>query len=75
MVKLQKIGAAGAALLVSGGAFAQTAPATFATPEAALTSLAGTATAFGPIMFGMAVIATGIMLGVAWIKKGRSAGR
>ncbi|TAM39762.1 MAG: hypothetical protein EPN61_12035 [Burkholderiaceae bacterium] len=42
---------------------------------AALGELSGTTTGFGPPLFGLAVVATGIMIGVAWIKKGRGAAR
>lgn len=48
---------------------------TYATPEAALSALGGTATGFGPVLFGMAVISSGIVLGIAWIKKSRSAAK
>jgi len=47
-------------------------------PADALTALqtfSGTTTAYGPVLFGLAVVSTGIMLGVAWIKKARGAGR
>lgn len=60
-----------------GSVMAQTAPAitTYATPQDALDALGGTATGFGPILFGMAVISSGIVLGIAWIKKSRSAAK
>jgi hypothetical protein len=41
----------------------------------ALSSFSGTTTAYGPVLFGLAVVSTGIMLGIAWIKKARGAGR
>jgi hypothetical protein len=47
-------------------------------PADALTALqtfSGTTTAYGPVLFGLAVVSTGIMLGIAWIKKARGAGR
>lgn len=46
-----------------------------ATAGEALSSFSGTTTAFGPVLFGLAVVSTGIMLGIAWIKKARGAGR
>lgn len=39
----------------------------------ALGSLSTNATGFGPIMFGLAVTVTGIMIGVKWIKRGKAA--
>lgn len=60
-----------AGLAASAGAMAQVA--TFATPAAAVEELADSATGMGPIMFGIAVIATGIMIGVRWIKRTKSA--
>ena len=40
---------------------------------AALTSLGTGTSAYGPIMWGIAVVAVGIMIGVKWIKRGRGA--
>ena len=40
---------------------------------AAVTSLSGSATGFGPVMFGLAVTVVGIMIGVKWIKRARGA--
>lgn len=40
---------------------------------AALTSLGTGTSAYGPIMWGVAVVAVGIMIGVKWIKRGRGA--
>jgi len=64
-------------LAASVGAMAQSAPTitTYADPQAALNALGGTATGFGPVLFGMAVISSGIVLGIAWIKKSRSAAK
>ena len=39
----------------------------------ALGSLSESANGFGPIMFGLAVTVTGIMIGVKWIKRGKGA--
>jgi len=39
----------------------------------ALGTLSTSATGFGPIMFGLAVTVTGIMIGVKWIKRGKGA--
>lgn len=75
---VKKAAAAAVAFAASAGSvMAQTAPAitTYATPQDALDALGGTATGFGPILFGMAVISSGIVLGIAWIKKSRSAAK
>jgi hypothetical protein len=42
---------------------------------AALATFTGTTTAYGPVLFGLAVASTGIMIGVAWIKKARGAAK
>lgn len=71
---VRKYGAAGAALVgLSQAAHAQVT--TYATPEAALAGLGDTASAMAPTLYGLAVVATAIMIGVAWIKKGKSAAR
>lgn len=52
------------------------APAFAVDPETALVALgtlSTSATGFGPIMFGLAVTVTGIMIGVKWIKRGKGA--
>lgn len=41
---------------------------------AAITSLTGGAAAYGPPLFGLAVAVVGIMIGIKWIKRARSAG-
>lgn len=43
--------------------------------QAALATLSGTTTAFGPVLFGLALASTVILIGVAWIKKGRGAAK
>ena len=59
--------------LGAGSAMAQaTDPAT---ALVALQSFSGTTTGYGPVLFGLAVVATGIMIGVAWIKKARGAAK
>lgn len=70
-----KVLVGGTSLALSALTFAQTTPSNPADAGTALASLSGTTTAFGPYLFGLAVVATSIMLGVAWIKKARSAGR
>ena len=65
-------------VLVVPAVFAVSASAQAANPvdaNAALSSLSGSITGFGPVLFGLALAATVIMIGVAWIKKGRSAAR
>ncbi len=68
-----KVAAAGAALVASAAAMAQSTDPV--SGLAALQSLSGTTTGYGPPLFGLAVVATGIMIGVAWIKKGRGAAK
>lgn len=46
-----------------------------ATAAAALSSFSGTTTGYGPVLFGLAVVSTGIMIGIAWIKKARGAAK
>ncbi len=57
----------------SATAFAQTADPTSA--GAGLAAISGVTVAYGPPLFGLAVVATGIMIGIAWIKKARGAAR
>jgi len=77
MVKfnLKKAVVAALGVAASVGAMAQAVTQTYATPQDALNALSGTATGFGPVLFGMAVISSGIVLGIAWIKKSRSAAK
>ena len=42
---------------------------------AALATFSGTTTAYGPVLFGLAVVATGISIGISWIKKARGAAK
>jgi len=44
-----------------------------ATALEAIGTLSTSATGFGPVMFGLAITVTGIMIGVKWIKRGKSA--
>jgi len=69
MNKFAKFGGATIATLAGAAAHAEDP----ATALAALTSLSGSATGFGPVMFGLAVTVVGIMIGVKWIKRGRGA--
>lgn len=61
--------AAGAGSLVASAAHAVDP----VSAEAALSSLGTGTTAYGPILWGIAVVAVGIMIGVKWIKRGRGA--
>lgn len=74
---VRKYGAAGAALLASVAAQAQTVTpvTTYATPQDALQAVGASVDGFGPTLFGMAVLSSAIMLGIAWIKKSRGAGK
>lgn len=69
--KLARLSALGATLVASTGAFAQAVNPVDAI--AAVTSLQGSATGFGPVMFGLAVAVVGIMIGVKWIKRAKGA--
>jgi len=44
-----------------------------ATALEAIGTLSSSATGFGPVMFGLAITVVGIMIGVKWIKRGKSA--
>lgn len=57
------------ALMLAGAAHAEDP----ATALAAVTTLSGNATGFGPVMFGLAVTVVGIMIGVKWIKRAKGA--
>lgn len=74
---VRKYGAAGAALLASTAAMAQSDPTftSYDTAGEALQALAGATDGFGPVLFGLAVVSSVILIGVAWIKKGRGAAK
>lgn len=58
-------------LSIGGVVFAQaTDPAT---ALEAVQTLSGTMAGFGPVMFGLAIAAVGILIGVKWIKRSRGA--
>ena len=61
--------AAFAPLAIAGAARAEDP----ATALLAVTSLQGSATGFGPVMFGLAVTTVGIMIGLKWIKRAKNA--
>lgn len=68
----------GPRLAIVGGSLAAMASAHAVDPvdaQAALATLSGTTTAFGPVLFGLALASTVIMIGIAWIKKGRGAAK
>lgn len=71
MNKFAKFAAPSVLALSAGGAFAVD-PATAAE---ALGQLSGTTTGFGPVLFGLAVASSVIVIGIAWIKKGRGAAK
>lgn len=60
---------AGAALSVAAAAHA----ADPATAQEALGTLSTSNTGYGPVLWGMAAAAVGIMIGIKWIKRGRGA--
>lgn len=59
-------------VVAAGSAMAQAA-ADPVSAIAAVTSLQGSATGFGPVMFGLAIAVVGIMIGVKWIKRAKGA--
>ncbi|PVY63589.1 hypothetical protein C8E08_0880 [Paracidovorax citrulli] len=59
----------GAALSVAAAAHA----ADPATAQEALGTLSTSNTGYGPVLWGMAAAAVGIMIGIKWIKRGRGA--
>lgn len=66
----------GAQVVVGGSALVGSAVALAedpATPLAALSSLTGTQAGYGPVLFGLAIATVGIMIGIKWIKRGKSA--
>lgn len=67
--RFARLAVAGSALASGVSAFAVDP----ATASEALGGLAGTSAAYGPVMFGLAVAAVGIMIGVKWIKRARGA--
>ena len=62
--------AAGAASL---GTVAGAMAADPATPLEAVQGLSTSADGFGPVMYGLAVISVGIMIGIKWIKRAKGA--
>lgn len=66
-----KLGTTAGALVLSAAASAQsTNPANGVD---AVTQLQGTIAGYGPVMFGLAIAAVGVMVGVKWIKRARGA--
>lgn len=68
----------GPRVAIAGGSLAGTASAFAvdpATAAEALSSLSGSISGFGPVLFGLALASTIILIGVAWIKKGRGAAK
>ena len=66
-----KLGTAAGALVLSAAASAQASNPTSGVD--AVTQLQGTIGNYGPVMFGLAVAAVGVMIGVKWIKRARGA--
>jgi len=73
MNKIFKFAAPSVLALGSVSSFAQAVDP--ATAQEALASLSGTTTGFGPVLFGLAVASSVIVIGIAWIKKGRGAAK
>jgi len=69
--RVAQLVAVAVALGSTGLAMAQETP-----PATALAALQGVSTGntgYGPVMWGMAALTVGIMIGVKWIKRGRGA--
>ena len=66
-----KLGTAAGALVLSTVVSAQTTNPTSGVD--AVTQLQGTIGSYGPVMFGLAIAAVGVMIGVKWIKRARGA--
>ena len=66
-----KLGTAAGALVLSAAASAQSSNPTSGVD--AVTQLQGTIAGYGPVMFGLAIAAVGVMIGVKWIKRARGA--
>lgn len=66
-----KLGTAAGALVLSTVASAQATNPTSGVD--AVTQLQGTIGSYGPVMFGLAIAAVGVMIGVKWIKRARGA--
>lgn len=59
------------ALVLSGVASAQSSDP--ATGVEAITQLRASIGDYGPVMFGLAIVSVGVMIGVKWIKRTRGA--
>ena len=66
-----KLGTAAGALVLSAAASAQSSNPTSGLD--AVAQLQGTIAGYGPVMFGLAIAAVGVMIGVKWIKRARGA--
>lgn len=70
---VKKYGVAGASLLAAGMASAQVQ--TYATPAAALAGVGDVGTGMAPTLYGLAALASAIVIGIGWIKKSRGAAK
>lgn len=69
-----KLGTTAGALVLSTVASVASAQSTNpASGVDAVTQLQGTIAGYGPVMFGLAIAAVGVMIGVKWIKRARGA--
>lgn len=66
-----QVAAATGGLVLSGVAAAQSSDPT--TGVEAITQLRASIGDYGPVMFGLAIVAVGVMIGVKWIKRARGA--
>lgn len=62
-----------AVMAAAGSALAMADTVTIPDATASLTQLQGNASGYSTPLFALALVATGIMVGVKWIKRGKSA--
>lgn len=65
-----KLAVAASSVIAAGQALAQTAPTTGVEAVEYVKSSMGD---YGPVMFGLAIVSVGIMIGVKWIKRAKGA--
>lgn len=65
-----KLAVAASSVIAAGQALAQAAPTT---GVEAVTYVKDSMGDYGPVMFGLAIVSVGIMIGVKWIKRAKGA--
>lgn len=66
-----KLAVVASSALAAGGAFAQAADPT--SGVGAVTQIRTQMGDYGPVMFGLAIVSVGILIGVKWIKRAKGA--